>query len=78
MLRSGAASLPARTRMRASGVTMRAVKNGRKKQVPIVSPAMLCGPQSGTEARRLKRSQAMPALRAKLTTAAPTPCSSSR
>src|SRR5437763_1036941 len=69
---------PARTWPRTRRVAMRQVRSGRRKHVPIVSPMMLCCPQSGTTATLRNIAQAIAAFRTKLKTAAPTPCSSRR
>src|SRR5438046_2947460 len=74
-LQPSGATFPERTCPRTSRVAMRQVRKGRMTLVPIVSPAMLCWPQSGTASAPRNMSQAMAALSRKLNPAAPTPCS---
>src|SRR5581483_3294594 len=73
-----AATLPARTCRRAVGVTTRHVMSGSSRLVAIVSPAMLCCPQSGTSSCVRKSPQAITAFRIQLKIAAPRPCSRRR
>jgi len=69
---------PLRTWPRTSRDAISVVMNGRRNVVPIVSPAMLCWPQSGTVVMPRNATHAIAALIAKFTTPAPTPCSRSR
>src|SRR5207237_27555 len=58
-LQPSGATFPERTCPRTSRVAIRQVRKGRMMLVPIVSPAMLCWPQSGTISAPRKMSQAM-------------------
>ena len=66
---------PLRTFRCVSGVTMRQTKNGRRKAVEKVSPAILLSPQIGTAAIGRYIAHAMAPLMMKLMIAEPTPCS---
>ena len=75
---ASAATRPRRTCLRTVGLANSVVRNGRKNAVPIVSPAMLCGPQSGTLVMPRNTAHAIAAFKTRLNTPAPTPCSSRR